>query len=186
MDETKLIGNYLEELRETIAKFDHKAIGYFVDKIREAQSNDKFVYIFGNGGCTANSMHFCCDMDKGMLFDKNEKFKIVSLNENIPIMTAWANDSGYEDIFWRQLETFMREGDLIFALSGSGNSKNVIKAVDYASSQGNMVVALSGFDGGKLAQIADFCYVVPSQNMQIVEDAHGIILHSIYVSLRDS
>lgn len=183
---SKVVKNYLDELRETVAKFDPEAIAYLVDKVRETQRNDKFVYLFGNGGCTANTMHFCCDMGKGLLYDKNEKFKIVSLNENIPLMTAWANDSGYENIFWRQLETFMREGDLVFALSGSGNSENVIKAVEFAKNQGNTVVALSGFDGGKLAQMADFCYIVPSNNMQVVEDAHGIILHSIFVALRDS
>ena len=186
MSVSKIINNYLNELRETVAKFDPEAIAYLADKVQGAQRKDKFVYLFGNGGCTANTMHFCCDMDKGLLLEKSEKFKIVSLNENIPIMTAWANDSGYENIFWRQLENFLRDGDLVFALSGSGNSKNVIKAVEYAKSQGNSVVALSGFDGGKLAQMADFCYVVPSSNMQVVEDAHSIILHSIFVALRDS
>jgi len=177
---------YLKDLNETIEKFDANAIAHLANRIREAQDNDKFIFIFGNGGCVANSMHFGCDMGKGLLFENRERYKVLALTENISLITAWANDTGYEHIFWRQLQVFLHKGDLVFALSGSGNSVNVLKAVEYAKQQGNEVIAISGFDGGQLAQLADFCYVVPSNNMQVVEDAHSIILHSIFVALRDS
>jgi len=183
---TERIQMHLTELGSVLEKIDAEKLAQMTQKLQATMTAGKMIYIFGNGGCSALASHFCADLGKMMKLERNENYRILSLNDNIPSLTAWANDTGYENIFWRQLELFMRPGDLVFALSGSGNSKNVIEAVKYAREQGNPVVSFSGFGGGQLATLSDLSYVVPSQNMQIVEDAFGILLHGIFVGLRDS
>jgi D-sedoheptulose 7-phosphate isomerase len=180
------IQEHLAELAAVLKKIDSEKLAQMTHKLQETMHAGNMIYIFGNGGCSSLASHFCADLGKMMKLERDENFRILSLNDNIPSITAWANDTGYENIFWRQLELFMRPGDLVFALSGSGNSKNVLEAVKYAREQGNPVLSFSGFDGGQLATMAELSYVVPSHNMQIVEDAFGILLHGIFVGLRDS
>ena len=179
------LSNYFAELQKVLSEIDVQQIRVIADKLNAAMKNDQAIYIFGNGGGSALASHFCADVGKMLKLDRNENYRIFALTDNVPTMTAWANDSDYSDIFWRQLELYMRKGDLVFALSGSGNSPNVIKAVEFAKTQGGESIALAGFSGGKLAQVADNCYVVPSSDMQIAEDLFGIILHAIFVALRD-
>jgi D-sedoheptulose 7-phosphate isomerase len=182
----KRIQEHVSELQSTLFKIDAEKVQALSEKLNETMQNCKAIFVFGNGGCSSLAAHFCADLGKMMLLERNEHYRIFSLNDNIPSMTAWANDTGYENIFGRQLELYMQPGDLVFALSGSGNSPNVIEAVKYARKQNNFVISLAGFNGGKLAENSDICCLVPSHNMQIVEDIYGIILHAIYVTLRDS
>ncbi len=180
------VKEHLVELTAVLGEIDSKKIEQMILELQKTMESGNVIYIFGNGGCSSLASHFCADLGKMMKLEKEQNFRILSLNDNIPTITAWANDTGYENIFWRQLELFLHPGDLVFALSGSGNSPNVLEAVKYASEQGNRILGFSGFGGGQLAAMADLDYVVPSQNMQIVEDAFGVLLHAIFVGLRDS
>jgi D-sedoheptulose 7-phosphate isomerase len=186
MNHLNLAQKYFSELQQLLQQIDLPTIIKFAQRLKEAVQPDQSIFIFGNGGCSSLASHFCADLGKMMKLVKNENYRIISLNDNIPSLTAWANDTGYENIFWRQLELYMKPGDLVFAMSGSGNSPNVIKAVTYAREHQNYVLSFSGFGGGKLAPLSDLGYIVPSSNMQIVEDAFGILLHTIFVALRDS
>lgn len=186
MNELNLTQKYLSDLQQLLQQIDGTKIVKFAAQLKEAAQQGQAIYIFGNGGCSSLASHFCADLGKMMKLEKNENYRIISLNDNIPSLTAWANDTGYENVFWRQLELYMKPGDLVFAMSGSGNSPNVIHAVTYAREQKNFVMSFSGFGGGKLAPLSDLGYIVPSSNMQLVEDAFGILLHTIFVTLRDS
>lgn len=186
MSHSNLIRNYFTQIQKILDEVTENELQNIARKLNETMQAGHSIFIFGNGGCSSLASHFCADLGKMMKLEKNENYRIISLNDNIPSITAWANDTGYENIFWRQLELFMKPGDLVLALSGSGNSANVIRAVEYARQSQNTVISLAGFDGGKLAPLSDICYHVKSRNMQVVEDAFGIALHAIFVALRDS
>jgi D-sedoheptulose 7-phosphate isomerase len=126
------------------------------------------------------------DLNKGSNRPDAPRFRAVALTDNIPAMLAWANDSSYEDVFVEQLKNHVEAGDVVIGISGSGNSENVLKAIDYANGAGAVTIGLSGFDGGKLAKLAKVAYVVPSNCMQQVEDIHLVIEHLISIALRDS
>ena len=134
----------------------------------------------GNGSSAATSSHFACDFNKGLSYQKDKKFKVICLNDNIPAMLAWANDDGYEDIFAEQLKNFLNKDDIVIALSASGNSKNIIKAVKYANEKGAITVGLSGFCSGELKKIAKHNICANINNIQISEDIHFIICHLVY------
>ena len=114
-----------------------------------------------------------------------ERFKVIALTDNVPLLTAWANDTGYENIFVEQLKNLLEEGDVVIAISASGNSKNVLKAVDYASNKAATTIGLTGFEGGKLKDIAQECLIVPSNSMERVEDVHLILGHLLCCYLRE-
>lgn len=181
----KRINEYIAELKAVIEKTDSMWIQKFSAKINETMLNGKKIFIFGNGGCSSLASHFSTDVGKVLLMEHGKTYRIISLNDNISTITAWANDTGYENIFWRQLQLYMEQGDLVFALSGSGNSDNIISAARYAKENKNFVIALAGHGGGRLYDNSDLCYCVDSHNMQVIEDVFGIVLHSIFVSLRD-
>jgi D-sedoheptulose 7-phosphate isomerase len=185
MNYTDRIQKHFQELQATLMRMDIATIHRMAGILNTSMQQQHAIYIFGNGGSACLASHFVADLGKMLKLDKNENFRIYSLNDNISVLTAWANDSGYENVFWRQLELYLRPGDIVFAISGSGNSPNIIQAVQYARNQGNFIVSLAGFGGGKLAPLSDSGYVVPSSNMQIVEDVFGIILHALFVALRD-
>ncbi|MCI0515654.1 SIS domain-containing protein [candidate division KSB1 bacterium] len=185
MNYTDCIQNHLQALQATINQMELATLHRLAGTLNAAMQQQAAIYIFGNGGSACLATHFVADLGKMLKLERNENFRIYSLNDNISVLTAWANDSGYENVFWRQLELYLRPGDIVFAISGSGNSPNVIQAVEYARNQGNFVMSLTGFGGGKLAPLSDISYVVPASNMQIVEDVFGIILHALFVALRD-
>jgi D-sedoheptulose 7-phosphate isomerase len=108
----------------------------------------------------------------------------MALTDNVPLMTAWANDANYEDIFAEQLRPFLREGDVVFAISGSGNSPNVLKGLQLARDTGAQTIGLTGFQGGKMKELCDICVVVPADNMQVIEDVHLSVSHAIFLSLK--
>ena len=113
-------------------------------------------------------------------------FKVMALTSNVSLLTAWANDTDYERVFAEQLRNFVSPGDVVMALSGSGNSRNVLNAVELGRERGAVTVGLTGFDGGKLKHLCDHCLIVPSHNMQHVEDMHLVVLHTIYSAIRDA
>jgi D-sedoheptulose 7-phosphate isomerase len=137
------------------------------------------IFIFGNGGSASTSSHFCCDLNKGVSYGKHKKFHAHSLTDNMATITAYANDTSYDDVFVEPLKNFLNPGDLVIAISGSGNSKNVIKAVEYANSMGNRTAGITGYNGGKLKQIATLSVNANVNDMEISEDIHMILCHTI-------
>jgi D-sedoheptulose 7-phosphate isomerase len=153
------------------------------DVLWKTYSNNRTLFMFGNGGSAALASHVACDLGKGTAVSGKRRFRTVALTDNIPLITAWANDARYDDIFAEQLNNLVDAGDAVLAISGSGNSRNVLNALRVARQAGAVTVGLAGFAGGKMKELCDFCLVVPSDNMQIIEDLHVSITHSIYTSL---
>jgi D-sedoheptulose 7-phosphate isomerase len=149
------------------------------------QARGRVIFVIGNGGSAATASHFACDLGKGTRRDGPPTFHVVSLTDNVPLLTAWANDSGYEHVFSEQLTPLARPGDLLVAISASGNSPNVVAAIDAAQSCGMAVVGLTGRSGGRLAHLADVVVNVPSDRIEIVEDAHLVVVHSLCVAVRE-
>jgi D-sedoheptulose 7-phosphate isomerase len=141
--------------------------------------------VFGNGGSAALASHVCCDLGKGTSDASAKRVRVMSLTDNVPLMTAWANDSSYEVVFTEQMKNFLEPGDVAFAISGSGNSPNVLHALRYAREAGATTVSLGGFEGGKMKGLSDVCAVIPSDNMQIIEDLHTMACHGIFTVLRN-
>ena len=141
--------------------------------------------IFGNGGSAATASHFAGDLSKGTIVEGFPRFKAIALTDNIPNMLAWANDRGYENIFVEQLKNLMEPNDVVIAISGSGNSTNVIKAIDYANDNGATTIALTGHDGGKLLKSAKENIHVPCYDMQRVEDIHLLVEHLLTSLIRE-
>ena len=137
------------------------------------------IFVCGNGGSAATASHFATDMVKGASYGCNQRFRILALNDSAPTLTAYANDVSYDCVFVEQLRNFARRGDLVMAISASGNSPNVVCAVEYANSLGCQTLALTGFDGGRLARAAQFNIHVSLRHMGRVEDAHMIVCHMI-------
>jgi D-sedoheptulose 7-phosphate isomerase len=160
-----------------------------IDKVASiltrARENRNTIFTMGNGGSAATASHFVIDLSKMTIIEGSPRFKAVGLNDNIPSMLAWANDASYEDIFVEQLKNLMEPRDVVIGISGSGNSMNVINAIEYANSHGAITIGLSGYDGGKLLKCAQENIHVPSDNIQRVEDVHLIIEHLLNSLLRD-
>ncbi len=154
------------------------------DALWQAYVEGKTVYVFGNGGSAALASHCACDLGKGTTMHGKRRFRVVALTDNVPLMTAWANDASYDDIFSEQLAPLISQGDVALAISGSGNSPNVLKALQVAREAGAFTIGLTGFQGGKMKTLCDLCVIVPSDNMQVIEDLHVSVNHSLFTSLR--
>ena len=174
------------KILESMTDLDSK-ISKLCEIFCKARDEGKTIYFMGNGGSASTASHFVVDISKCTIDEKNRvrRFKCVSLSDNIPTMLAWANDVSYEEIFIEQLKTLMNPGDVVVGISGSGNSKNVVKAMEYAKANGAVTIGLTGMGGGKLGQISSENIIVPSNNMQHIEDIHLIILHLLTSILRD-
>lgn len=177
MDYRSDIRSYIELEREVLSKLDIDALNDAMQLIEEVYRNRKKVYVFGNGGSSATASHYQNDFNKGLSESLETKFEFVCLNNDTATLMAIANDIGFEEVFRYQLQGRIREGDLVIALSGSGNSRNILNAVEYAKEQGNKVIGLTGIKGGKLRQIADVSLHVPVNSMQVTEDVHMFFDH---------
>ena len=173
------VNDYLKLLSETIKKVDKNSLNDVINALLKVRDDGGTVYIFGNGGSAATASHCVCDFNKGISLNLNKKFRFVCLSDNTSTMTAIANDIGYDEVFRLQLKDRLNDNDMIFAISGSGNSKNVINAVEYAKEQGVKVISLTGYDGGKLLKLSDYPVHINVNNMQVAEDAHMIVCHLI-------
>ncbi len=172
---------YFEEHQRAVAALPHDTIDQIADELLKAKEAGRMVYLFGNGGSASLASHFACDLGKGTAYcNGGKRFRALALTDNIPTMTAWANDSSYEDIFSEQLRNFVQPQDVAFAISGSGNSENVLRALRVAREAAATTIGISGFQGGKMKSLCDICLVVPSDNMQVIEDLHVAMAHSIF------
>jgi D-sedoheptulose 7-phosphate isomerase len=175
---------YFAELEQVIRKLPYGAMEQAIEALIGTSLAGGTVFLFGNGGSASLASHFACDLGKGTSDFAFQPFRAVALTDNIPVMTAWANDFGYEHIFAEQLKTLGRPSDLAFAISGSGNSPNVLNALRVAREQGMFTVGMTGFQGGKMKGLCDVCVVIPSDNMQIIEDLHLSVAHASFHVIR--
>lgn len=179
MDYTNAIREYIDLEKAVLSTLDVNAINDAMNLIMKAYEANKKIYIFGNGGSSATASHYQNDFNKGISEYVEKKFNFVCLNDNMATVMAIANDIGFEEVFRFQLKNKLEAGDIVIAISGSGNSKNVINAVEYAKEQGNQVIGLTGYMGGELKELADISLHVNVMSMQITEDVHMMFDHLI-------
>lgn len=176
---------YYEREIEAIQKLNFDEIEEAVAAIRAAYEMEASIYVFGNGGSGATAAHFVCDFNKGISEPLDKKFNLICLNDNVYSILAIANDISYDEIFSFQLKGKLKPTDLIIAISGSGNSENIIRAVTYAKTMGCKIVGITGYDGGKLKELADYRMHVAVNDMQIAEDVHMSFDHMMYCVFTD-
>ena len=174
---------YLSALKASLDGLPLEELAQIVDLLKEAYRNGKRIYVMGNGGSAATASHFVCDFAKGCNVKGKKKFKVIGLTDNVPMITAISNDISYDDIFSMQLEPLLEKDDLVIVFTGSGNSRNILKAVEYGKAVGAKTIAFTGFAGGKVKALADICLIVPADNMERIEDTHLILEHLIHLYL---
>ena len=181
------IAKYLQAVQATINNLDPEVIASFATHLENAYNSNQSIYVIGNGGSAANASHFAQDLAKGIFFEKPvaKTMKAISLTDNIAHITAIANDTGYQNIFSAQLNTYANTGDFLVCISGSGNSENIVEAVKAAKQKNMFVIGVTGFDGGQLKSMSDFSVHVPLHEMCTVESIHSIIFHLIVLELRE-
>jgi D-sedoheptulose 7-phosphate isomerase len=186
MTEIPDVGSYFRLLSRTMNKLPLRIIKQIAETILHAYQRESTIYLFGNGGSAALASHLACDLGKGTVNGNSKRLRVLALTDNVPLMTAWANDSKYEDIFAEQLSNLVRPDDVAFAISGSGNSPNILRALKVAREAGAITVGLSGFAGGKMRELCDQCMIVPCNNMQIIEDLHLCAAHALFMAVQAS
>lgn len=184
LDPKDFIDEYLREVIRCLNSLDKEKIELVIDVLVVAYKKDRKVFILGNGGAAAMASHMACDLGKGTLqrvYDNTERrFRVISLTDNVAIITAFANDLSFDDIFVQQLRNLVETDDVVIALSGSGNSPNVVKAIEYAKSCGAITIGILGFKtGGKLGKIVDYPIITDSTHYGPLEDIQSVINHMI-------
>jgi D-sedoheptulose 7-phosphate isomerase len=181
------VRTYFRDLAELFNHLPYNSISTIVSVFLDAFAEQRTVYVFGNGGSAASASHLMCDINKGASVpDEAKRPKVMALTDNASLITAWANDFGYERIFSEQLKTFIKPRDVAFAISTSGDSSNVLLALETAKEYGAVTVGLGGCQGGQMKSLCDVCAIVPSDNVQLVEDLHHAMIHSIFVAVREN
>ena len=163
----------------------YEQIKEITEQLINARNKGQTIFTLGNGGSGSTSSHFVSDLLKTAITVESKRFKAISLVDNIPVNLAWANDVSYDSIFSEQLQNFLNPGDIVIGFSGSGNSANVVNALQYAKTKGATAIAISGMTGGKILKISDISLIVPSNDMLIIESMHVLICHCITTAIRE-
>jgi D-sedoheptulose 7-phosphate isomerase len=175
---------YFQKLSATIPHLPLASINQIIQELIQAFEKGRTLFVFGNGGSAAIASHLACDLTKGTFRRwQGQRVKVMALTDNVPALTAWANDAGYEHVFSGQLKSFARPGDVALAISGSGSSPNIVLALQAARASGCVTLGLAGNQGGRMKALCDACAVIPSDDMQIIEDLMQATAHSIFVSI---
>ncbi len=177
---------YKSNLFRALDTIDLKRVDELIGVLTEARDAGRQIFVCGNGGSAATANHFACDIVKGCSYGRDKRFKIIALSEQIATMTAYANDVGYEHVFAEHLKNFASPGDVVMIISGSGNSPNVVKALEYGNEAGCYTVALTGLSGGKAAGLAKLNVHVDDHHMGRVEDGHMIVCHMLAYHFMDT
>lgn len=177
MDYINDIAAYFEREKRILDAIDKSSLSEVMNVLEQARLDGRQIFIMGNGGSAATASHFCCDFNKGISITKDKRYRMICLNDNVPTMMAYANDSSYADVFVGPLQNFYQSGDVVIGISGSGNSENVVRAMNWAKENGAITIAFTGYDGGKLKQLAEYGVHVPVDDMQITEDLHMTLDH---------
>ena len=187
---TQFAQTYVKELQGLLDLLPAQEIDRVCDVLYQAYQKNRTVYLFGNGGSAALASHMACDLGKGTFAPNHvplpgvKRFKVLSLTDNVPMVTAWANDTAYDNVFAEQLANFIEAGDVAFGISGSGNSINILRALTLAKQCQAITIALAGFHGGKVRSLVDYPVIVRCNNMQQVEDIHLVIAHIVFLNLQ--
>jgi D-sedoheptulose 7-phosphate isomerase len=175
---------YTSQLSEVLAQLPEDKFAEINNVLQDARETSKQIFVIGNGGSASTASHMVCDFNKNTREAGKNRMRAICLNDNVPSVLAYANDEGYDIIFSEQLSALGRADDILIAISGSGNSSNILKAIETARQMKIKVIGLTGFKGGKMKEMTDICLVVPSTSMEIIEDAHLIINHILAGLLR--
>lgn len=176
---------YKTELIRTIDTIDTSRVEKAIEWFEDARNKGRHIFVCGNGGSASTASHFACDIVKGASYQRDQRFKIMALTDSLPTLTAYSNDVSYDCVFAEQLKNFAQPDDVVMCISGSGNSPNVLRAIEYANSIGCRTIALTGRDGGKLGPLARLNIQVPVPHMGRIEDAHMIVCHMIAYKFMD-
>jgi D-sedoheptulose 7-phosphate isomerase len=176
-DYTSDIKKYLHLLEKKLNALNIQQINKIVNLIQSAYDNGNTIFTMGNGGSGTTASHIVCDFNNGASANLARKFKVMCLNDNVPSISAIANDISYDAIFKEQLKNFLRPGDVVIGISASGNSKNIIRAIEYANKSGATTIGFCGFDGGKMKKTAKYSIHVKADDMKVTEDIHSIVSH---------
>lgn len=171
--------SYKQHTIDTVKSIDTKKVHQAIEWFREARATNKHIFICGNGGSASTASHMVCDVIKGASFQRESRFRMMALTDSLSTITAYSNDVSYDCVFAEQLKNFAEPGDVVMAISGSGNSPNVLHAVEFANKLGCKTIGLTGRDGGKLGPLSQLNIHVPFHHMGRIEDAHLIICHMI-------
>lgn len=182
--DTDFVRSYIDQLNEVLNALPSEKFLEIKKTLLEARETGKQIFVIGNGGSAAAASHMVCDFNKNTREAGKKRMRAICLNDNIPSVLAYANDEGYDIIFSEQLLSLGQSGDILIAISGSGNSANIIKAIETARQMNIKVIGLTGFQGGKMKELTDICLVVPSDSMEMIEDVHLIINHILAGLLR--
>jgi D-sedoheptulose 7-phosphate isomerase len=175
----QFLQEYRDDLTGVLHSVDLGRVEEFIQILERAREEERGIFVFGNGGSAATASHFAVDMVKGASVGRQKRFRIMALTDQVPTITAYANDMAYDVVFEQHLRNFARPGDVVIAISCSGNSPNVLRAVEYGNSIDCTTIGFSGFQGGQLASLARHALVVPSTHMGRIEDAHMFACHLI-------
>ena len=181
----EFIHNYISTLQQTMDQLPQSLISDVIHILQRARMQGSQVFIMGNGGSASTASHFVCDLAKNTRREGLPHFRAIGLTDNMEIFSAYANDEGYENVFSQQLINLIRPGDIVIAISASGNSKNVLNAVEEARKYGVTTIGFTGFDGGRLGQMADVHIHVRSNIIEHVEDIHLMLEHMIVRAIKD-
>ena len=177
---------YKADVLKAIETIELEKVGQAIDILKRARDEDRRIFVCGNGGSASTASHFVCDMVKGASFHRDKRFRIMALTDSLPTITAYANDVCYDCVFVEQLKNFAEPGDVLIAISGSGNSPNVLQAMEYANSIGCRTIALSGRNGGQLGPLAQLNLQASNPHMGRIEDVHMIVMHMICYYFMDA
>lgn len=180
------VRRYLERLTAMLAALDAEAVARAIEMLEAAHAGHRTIFICGNGGSAATASHMAADLGKNTVASGRRRLRVMSLNDNMAWFSAVANDGGYEAVFVEQMENLVEAGDVLVAISASGDSENVVRAAEFARGHGARVVALVGFDGGRLAGLADVCVHLRAHEYGLVEDGHLAVNHIFTEALRRS
>lgn len=175
--------DYLDRLTETIAALDRQSADRALDLVEAAWKEGRQIITFGNGGSSATASHMICDWNKGIGYGRANRPRGICLNDNLCTLMAYANDVSFESVFVEQLKNYLTPGDLVIGISGSGNSKNVLRAIEYANENKGVTLGICGYDGGQLRKISQHVFWVPVKDMQLVEDLHLTFAHMVMQKL---
>jgi D-sedoheptulose 7-phosphate isomerase len=176
---------YIDLVKTTLDNLDPNALEALVEAFHKTYEVGGTIYTMGNGGSGASASHAAGDFLKGASYGLDKRFRMICLNDNLPSMMAIANDIGWDDIFVEPLKNFLKPEDLVIGISGSGNSANVVKALEFANSMGATTVAMSGFKGGKIAELATLNVHAPVMDMEVTEDVHMVIFNIVKKQMMD-
>ena len=179
--------SFLVEQLKCVEKFSKQEnqIEKIINLLIKKRNTGKNIFTIGNGGSASTASHFVSDLLKTSITKNNKRFKAISFVDNIPVILAWANDTSYDEIFVEQLKNQVSKGDVLIAFSGSGKSKNIIKALKFAKKNGAICIGFTGMHGGYFPKLCDICCSVPSNDMLIIESTHVIVCHCIVNTIRN-